>query len=158
MHDAAVDELVANAHLIADVVDAHPHDALHQRPAPDEWSIAEIIGHVRASDAIWTPRILVTVVHDGVTMPDVDERALQDVLHAGGLTLTDQATLFVFGRTELVGILRSLTESEWSNTCRHTTKGQMAVIDLVDVMLRHEREHATEIRAAAARLGESFAP
>jgi hypothetical protein len=158
MHEAIVEELAANAQEIADIVDRHSASALHARPGEDEWSIAEIIGHIRAADAIWTPRILFALVHDGITMPNVDERALQGVLDASGFNLLDQATLLAFGRGQLVGILRALTEDEWSHTCRHTTKGEMAVIDLVDGLLRHERDHLAQLRAVVAGLAESFAP
>lgn len=158
MHDAVVDELAANVDVIVAVVERLPRDALHEPPSADEWAIAEIIGHIRAADAIWTPRIMFALVHDGVTMPDVDERALQHVLDAADLDIGDQATSLLFARTELVGVVRALTEPEWSHTCRHGDRGEMAVIDLVMGLAGHEREHLAQLRAMADGLGESFTP
>lgn len=157
MHERLVDELAANAAYIADIVDRVPDDAL-RRSVGDEWSVARVIGHVRAADSIWRPRILVALVHDGATMPDVDERALQAVLDGAGLTLHDQAHAFLFDRTELVWLLRSLPDGAWSRSFLHASKGEMAVIDAVDVVARHEREHLATIHAIAQGLTESFEP
>jgi hypothetical protein len=156
VHDDLLDELAANANYIGDVVDGVAEGALELRPSPDEWSVAEIIGHVRASDAIWTQRILVALVNDGARMPDVDERGLQDLLGNAGLTLIDQTSSLIFGRAELVGALRTIDDRDWSRIVRHANRGEMAVIDCVDVMLRHEREHVEHIRALVGDLTTSF--
>jgi hypothetical protein len=154
--DDLLDELALNADHLGDVVDGVPDGALEVRPSANEWSVAEIIGHVRAADAIWRQRILVALVHDGAPMPDVDERALQDLLAASGLTLTDQASSFIFGRAELVGLLRTIDDRDWSRTVSHAERGDMAVVDCVDVLLRHEREHMEQIDALVGELTTSF--
>jgi hypothetical protein len=154
--DDLLDELTVNANHLGDVVDGVADGALNGRPSDNEWSVAEIIGHVRAADAIWSQRILVALVHDGAPMPDVDERALQDLFAASGLTLTDQVSSFIFGRAELVGVLRTIDDRDWSRTVRHEARGEMAVIDCVDMLLRHEREHMEQIDAVVGELTTSF--
>jgi uncharacterized damage-inducible protein DinB len=156
MHEPIIDSLAAAPGVFADLLARLPADALFDRPASEEWSIAEILGHVRAADAIWTPRILFGLVHDGVTMPDVDERALQDVLHASGLVIGDQVTAFAFGRAELCGILRALTEDEWSHVVEHAERGAMTIIDACTAMANHEAEHLGQARAVADAVTASF--
>lgn len=158
MHDELIDDLADAAEVIADLVDSLPVDTRRRRPADDEWSVAEIVGHLRAADAIWSPRILNAIVHDGVHMPDVDERAMQAVLDAGGLGLADQVTAYAFARAELVGILRALTDDEWSHVCVHATRADMAVVDLASTLARHEAEHLEQLQRTAASLRESFEP
>src|SRR5687768_15351612 len=104
MHEALVGDLAAAPDVVIDLVESLPPGAWTES-VDDGWSLAEIVGHLRAADAIWTSRILFAVVHDGIAMPDVDERALQDVLHASGLLLGDQLTSYAFGRAELCGVL-----------------------------------------------------
>jgi hypothetical protein len=156
MHEQLLDELNANAVHIGDLVDRVPLGGLLERPADDEWAVAEVIGHVRAADAIWRQRILVALANDGAAVPDVDERSLQHLLDGSGLTLADQVSSYIFGRVELVGVLSAIDDRDWSRTCRHETRGEMAVVDCVDALLRHEREHMAQIDAIADGLTTSF--
>jgi uncharacterized damage-inducible protein DinB len=149
---AGLDELADNARVIAEIVGSHDEHRLRQRPGSDEWSVAEILGHVRAADAIWSWRILLTTVHDGAAVPDVDERALQIVMESGGSTLTEQATTFALGRAELVGALRHLSEESWAHTCRHERHGVLTMADLVAGLADHEREHIVQLRSVLASI------
>jgi hypothetical protein len=158
MHEPIIDSLAAAPDVFIELLERLPPDALFERPSLDDWSIAEILGHVRAADAIWTPRLLFALVHDGVTMPGVDERGLQDVLGASGLVIGDQVTAFAFGRAELCGILAALTEDEWSHVVEHAERGAMTIIDACAAMAKHEAEHLGQARAVADAVTTSFEP
>lgn len=158
MHEPLVTELAAAPNVVADLVESLPVGLLTQSPTGEGWTITDVIGHMRAADAIWTPRILVALVHDGAPMPDVDERVLQTVMHASGLLLGDQLTSYAFGRAELCGVLDALTEDEWSHTFTHAERGHVTVIDACTVVARHEAEHLEQMRTIAAGLRASFEP
>jgi hypothetical protein len=51
-----------------------------------------------------------------------------------------------------VGILRSLTEGEWSHRCQHAGQGEMTVIDCASAMSQHEGEHLAQMRETTALL------
>ena len=144
MHDDVVDALAAMPAALS----ALPADLGDRRPSEDEWSVAEIIGHVRAADAIWRPRILFALVHDGLALPDVDERALQRVLGGGGLDLSAQVVAYAFGRAELCGVLASIDDDGWSRTFVHSTFGAITVLDACEMVIGHEAEHLAQLRAA----------
>jgi hypothetical protein len=158
VHEDLTDALAKAPNVVADLIESITHDTAITRPADDDWAVEEIIGHLRAADMIWTQRILFALVHDGVLVPDVDERRLQEIQFAGGLIVGDQVTAWAFARAELVGVLRALTEDEWSHTCRHAVRGEMTVIDCASVIAKHEAEHLTQLRDTAARLLDTFQP
>jgi hypothetical protein len=139
-----VDRLAAAPAVVNEVVGRAVDPT--RRPAPDEWSVAEIVGHLLAADAIWTPRILVALVHDGITMPGVDERALQEVLDGAGIQLGSRVALFAAGRAQLVGVLRAASSAQWGHTCLHTQQGVMTVHELCDGLAVHEEEHLEQLR------------
>ena len=151
MHDDLIDALGHAPALMVDLTDTMSADAMRSSPAVGEWSVADIIGHIRAADAIWRTRVLLALVHDGISAPDVDERALQSVLESSGLGLAIQVTSFALGRSELVGILRALSDDEWTRTCRHATAGAMSVFDACAALEAHELEHLEQLRRAAAQ-------
>lgn len=158
MHEDLTDALAAAPNIVADLIETITHHTATVRPNEDEWAVEEILGHIRAADLIWSQRILLALVHDGVAVPDVDERRLQEVQVAGGLLVGDQVTAWAFARAELVGVLRALTEDEWSHTCVHANRGEMTVIDCATAMARHEAEHLAQIRDTATLLLGSFEP
>lgn len=118
-------------------------------PPPGEWSVEEIFGHIRAADTIWSNRILLALVHDGVAVPDVDERRLQDVQASAGLSVEHDTAAWTIAREELVGVLRALPGDAWLRTCVHATAGTISVLDCVRNMVEHELEHLDQLRATA---------
>ncbi|HEX4906154.1 MAG TPA: DinB family protein [Acidimicrobiales bacterium] len=142
------DDVLASLAGVADALVALPGDAFERRPAPDEWSVAQVIGHLRAADAIWRPRILFALVHDGLPLPDVDERLLQTVLDDGGLDVAAQVLAYAFGRAELCGVLAAADGDAWSRTFVHSTFGAISVLDACQMVIGHEAEHLAQIRAA----------
>jgi hypothetical protein len=153
MHDHLIDALRRAPALVAGAVASVPSGAAAARTG-DEWSVAEIVGHIRAADTIWRTRAVLALVHDGVTMPDVDERALQAVQEASGLTLDDQVRVFTVQRHEIVGILSSLSEHDWARTCVHSTAGLLTMVDVCRAWEEHEREHLVQLQETVGRLAQ----
>jgi hypothetical protein len=154
MHDDVIDALASTPAVIIDLVESLDTDVAHRRADADDWSTAEIVGHIRAAATIWHTRLLLALVDDGVAVPDVDERALQELQASGGLELGAQVTAFALARTELTGILRSLSDAEWSRSCLHQTGGRMTIVAMCSTLESHEREHLEQLRSAAARAAQ----
>ena len=145
MHDDLIDALAAAPAALSSL----PPEAWDRRPSPDEWSVAEVFGHLRAADAIWRPRILLTLVEDGAAWPDIDERALQTILDGtGGLDLSAKVLAYAFGRAELCGALASLDADGWERTLVHATFGAITVYAACEMVIGHEAEHVAQILAA----------
>ena len=144
MHDDLIHELAAAPRIVRDLLARSTSP-----PPPGEWSVPEIFGHVRAADTIWSHRILLALVHDGVAMPDVDERQLQLVQATGALDDVKMVTAWALGREALVALLQVLPDEGWTRTCTHQRSGVITVLDCVRAMAEHEREHLAQMRTTA---------
>ncbi len=122
-----------------------PVDAWKQRPAPTEWSLTEVICHLRDVEReVHLPRLRKMLAEENpflageVTDRWVEERhcAEQD----GRQTLAD----FVAARKEAIGLLNGL-QAEWSRTARHAIFGPTTLLELVGFMTGHDRAHIQQV-------------
>lgn len=115
-----------------------------------EWGLADIIYHVRASDAILAPRILHVLIRPGAALAAFDERAWAGLATAAGIPLSEQLTEFALRRRELVGVLRSLSHEQWALTGEHEVRGTMTVAQIAASIAEHEAEHRVQAEALIA--------
>jgi uncharacterized damage-inducible protein DinB len=156
--DDLVARLGAAPAAIRRAVDSIDAATAHARPADDAWSVAEIVGHIRAADWIWRTRILHAIVADGVAAPGVDERAVQAAADLSDLSLSEQVRAFTLGRAELVGVLRRLDDATWAHHAVHEQLGSMSVRELCAALSEHEEEHLVQLAEAAATARDGSEP
>jgi hypothetical protein len=113
------------------------------------WSVREIVEHVRASDAIMTPRIYQVLARDRPPLPGFDERAWAALAARAEVPLDAQLAAFAIMRAELCGLLRTLSPAEWARSGVHEERGEVAVIDIARRIASHEDEHVAQVEAAA---------
>ena len=115
--------------------------------ADGEWTIAQVLHHVRAADAILSARIYCVVVRDGAPLVAFDERAWGALIGASGVSLDDQAAHFALRRAELVAEMRALAQEEWSRTGKHERQSTLTLTDIASSIVSHETEHRLQIEA-----------
>lgn len=125
-------------------------DRAHWRPAKHEWSAAEVLLHVRASDAICAPRLVQVLLRDGVTLPAFDERAWAALISGARVPIPDQLDAFAVTRQELVAVLSVLDADAWTRVGEHEVRGRVRLLDLAGDMTRHEAEHRQQLAALVA--------
>ncbi len=122
---------------------------LSQRPAPGEWSPAEVLCHLRDVDAeVNLPRLqkIINERNPFLSGQDTDPWAetrqyhLQDGLQA----LND----FTKVRMELLTILENLPPEDWNRQARHAIFGPMNLRELVNIIAGHDILHVQQVRRA----------
>ena len=130
---------------ISTLVTALPPDAWKHQPAPAEWSLTEIICHLRDVEReVNLPRILKVMAEENpflageITDRWVEERHCidQDGLQA----LTD----FISARKDVIGLLNNF-QVEWSRMARHAIFGPTTLQELVGFIAGHDRAHVQQI-------------
>ena len=125
---------------------------LKRRPASQEWSLTEILCHLRDTELeINLPRLRMMTELGEPFIParDTDSWALQrgyqnqDALEA--------VRVFTSTRMQTVDILRNLT-NEWSRKARHAIFGPTDLQELVKFMAEHDRLHIRQICATVEQL------
>ena len=113
-----------------------------QQNRADQWSPLDILIHLRSADAILTTRIWTALVQPDSVFASMDERRYGDLLTRAGLSAAEHVAAFNLRRSELVGLLRSLSADEWETTVWRAPLWRL-VTDLPD----HEAEHLNQLEA-----------
>lgn len=135
-------------------LDTLGRDRFSERPAVDEWSAAEILTHVRAADAVISPRILQVLVRPGIALPDIDERMVGERL--ANAQDTDQQRVIAFGarRAELMQLLATVDRDDWDLRGEYETRGPLSIADIFDSLASHEEEHLQQLASVVAGFGD----
>ena len=116
------------------------------RPQPAEWSLTEILCHLRDVDReVNLPRIKSVqngsnpFIPGAVTDPWVLERNYAS--ENGREALQG----FIDIRTELIHLLNTISEDEWLNPARHAIFGPTTLKELVNFIATHDRTHTRQV-------------
>jgi FMN phosphatase YigB (HAD superfamily) len=125
---------------------------LKRRPFTNEWSLTEILCHLRDTELeINLPRLRMLLELDEPFIParDTDSWAVerdyksQDASQA----LSD----FTIARVQTVELLRGL-EGEWRRTARHAIFGPTDLLEMVKFMAEHDKLHIRQIQSTVEQL------
>lgn len=116
------------------------------RPAPAEWSIVEIICHMRDVEReVFLPRLQKIVKEDNpfLSGQDTDRWAEERdyILQNGQVALDD----FLATRLELLALLESLSLDDWDRRARHAIFGPTRLDELVNINAGHDRLHIQQV-------------
>jgi hypothetical protein len=122
-------------------------EELDARPAPNKWSVREIIHHLADSEMIAAARLRFLLGQDRPTIQGYDQdefarRLYYDRPHAVSLEL------FRIVREATTDILERLTPAEWVREGTHTEAGPYGVERWLKTYAAHAHKHAVQIRAA----------
>ena len=119
--------------------------------AAGEWSLADVVRHVRASDAIVATRIMHILVRDNPPLTAWDDVAWAQLFASAAIPLADQLTGFALRRSELVAILRALNEEQWRRTGTHELAGPLTLESIAASIVEHEAEHIAQAKGLLRR-------
>jgi FMN phosphatase YigB (HAD superfamily) len=138
--------------IISSFTSSLPTDAWFDEPRADEWSLTEIICHLRDVDGeVNLPRLKKVLEDTNPFLPgiDTDQWADERLYYCqDGKSALDDFTRF---RIELINILERLPRQDLERSARHAIFGPTQLIELVGIIARHDRLH---VQQAYKTLGE----
>jgi hypothetical protein len=141
-------EAYGSAHaLLVEALKQFPREMWQFRPAPDRWTIHEIIIHIADSEANSFARCRKLVAEPGAAVMAYDEAQWAKALRYHEQSADDALELFKWLRLASFRLIRSLPESVWSNTIEHPENGTMTMDDWLNVYARHIPEHVAQMQA-----------
>jgi FMN phosphatase YigB (HAD superfamily) len=121
-----------------------------QRPQPAEWSITEILCHMRDVDLeINIPRIQKVASGSNPFLPGINSDSWTDersYCEQDGLTALHA---FIEARLSLIGCLENLSPQAWKFPARHAIFGPTYLQELVSFMSTHDRSHIQQVVTSA---------
>lgn len=120
-------------------------EELEFKPAPDKWSVREIVHHLADSEMTAAVRLRLLLAEDRPTIRGYDQdefarRLYYDRPHEVSLEL------FNVARRSTAEILDRLTPTEWVREGTHTEAGPYGVEDWLKTYSGHAHKHAKQIR------------
>ncbi|HXF51179.1 MAG TPA: DinB family protein [Dehalococcoidia bacterium] len=121
-------------------------EALRRRPAPDEWCLLELLGHLRDCERRYLERLEAMAFEREPKIAAFDAESIQpDVPY---VLLDPDETLAEFEslRHRTLRLLRSLSDEDWERTGLHPYLGPVTVTQVVREMSEHDLSHVWQAR------------
>jgi hypothetical protein len=132
--------------LLVEGLKQFPAEMWHFKPAPDRWSIHEIVVHITDSEANSYIRCRRFIAEPGQTVMAYDENGWAVALDYRGQSTDEALELFKWLRYNTYQLIRSLPESVWANTVFHPENGTMTMDDWLGIYERHIPDHLQQMR------------
>ena len=114
----------------------------NSRPHPDEWSLVEIMAHLRDVDQeVHRPRCDKVCREENPFLPGIDTDLWaeeRNYILENGPRVFNQ---FQTGRTELINLLVNLPVDHWKRPARHAIFGPTYLTELVSFITAHDQVH-----------------
>jgi hypothetical protein len=127
---------------------------LCRRPAPGEWSLKEIAGHLRDAEACFLERLRLIVGQDEPRLPDIDVDAHVQERDYQSLDLHEVLLEFSRLRQRSASLLWSLEPSEWSREGLHPYRGRLSIMQVARDMNEHDLGHLWQVRRLRRQIEE----
>jgi len=133
--------------VLAEAVQRFPREMWQFRPAPDRWTIHEILVHIADSEANSYVRCRRAIAEPGQAVMPYDEMRWAAELRYHDQSPEEALELFKWLRSKSYRLIQGLPELAWSNTIYHPENGTMTLEDWLEVYARHIPEHVAQMQA-----------
>ena len=132
--------------LLADMTVSVPEKQLHERPAPDKWSVGELLAHFADAEVVNTWRYRQMIEHDGGPLLGYDQELWNRLGDYQSRRPEESLMLFRLLREANLQMFARLTPEEWQRKGIHAERGPTTVRDLVVLIAGHDLNHLAQIR------------
>jgi len=116
------------------------------KPAPDQWSILEVMNHM-ADEEIgdFRTRVDLTLHHPGAAWPSIDPPAWAVDRKYNETDLSETVSRFLALRSDSVAWLEGLTDADWDLAYQHPALGVVPAGRVMTSWLAHDHIHIRQI-------------
>jgi len=128
---------------------------LRRRPSPDEWSVNDVLAHLRACADVRGGALAIVLAEDHPTIRTTNPRTYMETTDYPDLEFGPSFRAFAKQRKDLLAVLQSLPTEAWARSARITGAGkplEYTVQYYADWLAVHERPHIKQIERVAATL------
>lgn len=131
--------------LLRKALEIIPQETLKWRPVPGRWSVHEVILHCADSETNAHMRIRYLLAEADPLIVGYDQDNWARILDYHALPLEPALTTIEAVRANTVPLLRSLPESAWKKSGRHTEHPIYGVEKWMELYAEHLEVHARQI-------------
>lgn len=116
--------------------------AVHQRPVPEQWAIADVLTHLATIEMLYLQRLQRIVDEERPYLPYLHPETRPQ---PSQLPFADLLTTFNTARSETLTYLQSLKAGAWQQAAVHETIGETKLRFMVQLLVDHDTEHLNQI-------------
>src|SRR5229473_3306770 len=120
---------------------------LKKRPAPDKWSVGEILAHLADTEIVGGFRIRLVLGAPGTPIMGFDQDAWVISGHYAKRDPRKSVEQFRAVREANLALLKSLTPEQWKHFGMHSERGQESVEHIAKMFAGHDLNHLRQIEA-----------
>jgi hypothetical protein len=121
-----------------------------KRPAPDRWSIAEIVAHISDTELVSGYRIRAILGQPGTQILGFDQDAWVTALHYDKRDLKNSYEQYRALRAANLALLKNLKPEQWKHEGMHSERGAESVETILRMMAGHDLNHFEQIERILA--------
>jgi hypothetical protein len=146
--DQALTQLKEQPEAIAALTAGLPRPRLHGPPSHGEWSVNDVLAHLRSCADMWGKYIAMILVEDHPTIRAMNPTTWINSTNYPDLDFATSFRAFAKQRAGLLALLRPLPEAAWSRGATVTGAGrprERTVMEYARWLANHERTHVKQI-------------
>ena len=132
-------------HALAQLIAGASEEKLQQRPAPDKWSVVEILAHLAEDELSSSWRYRQILEHDEPTLSGFDQEKWAALGDYPTWNSGEALEMFRLLREANLRMLRRLTPAQWERSGVHVERGRITVRELARHMAAHDINHIKQI-------------
>lgn len=141
----------ATANRIERLIKGVPASKLRKRPAPDKWSVSEILAHLADTEIVGGFRIRLILGAPGTPITAFDQDAWVISGHYEKRDPRQSLEQFRVLREVNLALLKALTPEQWKHHGMHAERGEETVEDIVRMFAGHDVNHLRQIESILAQ-------
>jgi hypothetical protein len=123
---------------------------LRKRPAPDKWSIAEIVVHLADAEIAGAWRMRLILGAPGTPVAAFDQDSWVTALHYDKRDPRKALEQFRVLRETNLALLKTLTPEQWKHYGMHSERGQETIEHIARMFAGHDLNHIAQIEGILA--------
>lgn len=140
----------ATAKKLERLIKGVPAAKLRKRPAPDKWSVSEILAHLADAEVAGSWRIRLILGAPGTPVAAFDQDAWVTALHYDRRDPRKSVEQFRVMREANLALLKSLTPEQWQHHGIHSERGKETVEHVTKMFAGHDLNHLQQIERILA--------
>ena len=128
-----------------------PAQTLSRRPAPNKWSIQEIVAHLADDELVVAYRIRLILSEPGIAIQAFDQDAWSRIGRYAHIDAQVSLALFRSLRAANIALWHSLTPEEWDRAGIHAERGHESIRDIAAYYTGQDMNHFAQIEAIVGK-------
>jgi len=135
----------ATAKKLRRLIEGVPTSKLRKRPAPDKWSVSEIVAHLADAEIVGGFRMRLILGAPGSPIAAFDQDSWVTSGHYAKRDPHKSVEQFRVVREANIALLKSLTPEQWKHYGMHSERGQESIEHIARMFAGHDMNHLQQI-------------